>query len=119
MSEEEQKEVREEPRYATIRVQRRFLEHLDLKIDRCDTQGTLQDKGVFDQVHKGLQLPDGYTIKGIFIQPLQYIWNVIVYHPEIPIASEYCDLPEIEVKYREDGTLSYLLLKIEYSLPRH
>ncbi|MFL5623971.1 MAG: hypothetical protein ACJ788_00055 [Ktedonobacteraceae bacterium] len=119
MGDGEQKEPREEPHYAVIKVARRFLDHLDLKIERCDTQGMLQDKGVFDQVRNGLQLPDGYEIKGIYIEYLRNTWCVGVYHPNIPIVPEFCDLPEIEMIYRPDGTLSYISVKVEYGLPRY
>ncbi len=95
--------------FGIIHVSSMFLHQVGASIRECNTQGELEDKGVFTAVHKLLLLPDSYTIRGMFLR-MQDIthWHIWVESPDLPTVEEYSEPPEIVPIYRCELTADRL-----------
>lgn len=82
----------------------------------CNTQGRLEDAGVFAEVHKELRLPANYTIHFLFYRwSASPNWEVGVTSPDLPIMEEFTEPPILTPIYTRsgDGTTSLLKIRIE------
>ncbi|SRR5260221_538656 len=111
-------EERQEEHGGVIRISREVLDLLlndTLKIDDCDTQGSLRERGVFAEIRKRLLLPENYIIHGVYWKWMPRYWEVVVESPDLPIAQEGRDLPIVSPLYctYEDGRVEIKNIKVE------
>ena len=99
-----------------IRVSYPLFDTLGISLRNCDTQGMLEDNGVFADVHKKLLLPENYQIRHIFFRWPEYgVWQIGVTSPDLPPLEEGVEPPILTPLYQrcEDGTTRLLSIKIE------
>lgn len=98
--------ITREPRagygYGTIRLSWQFAEQITpfAQIKATDTQGYLEDQGIFAQIKQRLLLPESYTIHGVYFEPMRRTWCILVEAPGIPIPSEGEMLPVLTPIYQ-------------------
>ena len=62
-------------------------------------QRELHDTGLFLEIKERLQLPESYEIQGIYIEPYQLCWSIVVRSPDIPRLDEGALLPHCTPVY--------------------
>lgn len=97
-------EPRKEERCGIIRITAEAMTYLvpEITINLCDTQGKMREQGLFEKVHEKLLLPASYTVLGIFTERYGRGWAIVVESPELPVAQELEEYPDIELMYRYD-----------------
>ncbi len=85
-----------------------------ISINSTDIQGVLRDKGVFAEVRTRLLLPESYIVHNIFFQWILRTWSIVVEGPDLPLAVEGLELPQVTPVYRrnEDGSTSLVRIDI-------
>jgi hypothetical protein len=84
-----------------------------LTIDSTDTQGILRDKGVCTLVHKRLLLPETCIVRYIFYQYMCRQWGIVLEGPELPLAVEGVELPQVTPFYQRSADGSNRLVRID------
>jgi hypothetical protein len=84
-----------------------------LKMDAIDMPGVQRDKGTFTEVRKRLLLPETYTVQNIFYEPLRRSWCVVVEGPDLPLAVDGLELPQVTPIYRRNDDGSTSLVRID------
>lgn len=104
----------ERKRGGLILIDARAFESLNISLRDCNTQGLLEDTGVFAEVHKKLQLPQNFIIRGMLSRYLDSAWSVWVTSPDLPVVADYTDPPGLNLIYQRlgDGTIHLHKIKI-------
>ncbi len=111
------REPREGYGYGVIRLHQRLAEQLApiLRIEITDTQGHLQEQGIFDDLRQILLLPDDYTVQGVFFAPLYREWHLYVEAPGVPDVENGAMLPELTLWYERQESGENVLRRVEIS----
>lgn len=81
-----------------------LLTSTGVSLDGCTVQGEFADSGVFARLHEALYLPDGITIRSIFLDIPRFLcWQVIIEGDDLPEARPGELYQQVEAIYRRDG----------------
>src|SRR5260221_1511063 len=99
-----------------IHISDNLVREIGISVDAADTQGILRDKGIFAEVLTHLLLPETYIVHNLFYEWRYRVWSVLVEGPELPLAIESTELPEVTPVYQRNVDGSTSLLGIDNSL---
>lgn len=89
-------------RAGIIRFQSSLMKQIlpEVTFEDCDTQRQLRQKGIFEALHKALQLPESFTVHFIWAERMGRLWAVLVESPDLPeVEEETNEYPEIYACY--------------------
>ncbi len=110
----EEEQIEPTRQFGLIRITASFAAQWGLSIDACDTQGKLQNDGLFEKLHKILLMPESYKIRGIFFRWMSVrLWDIWVESEDLPEVEEYCSPSIVNPFYAKDDDGTVRLVRIE------